>query len=534
MKRYISYILMLCLFPIFWGACDDSDVKEVAGGKITAAFGTLHLKAFENVTPLLVPVVLSQPAVNDMKVNVEVKSEAGAIEEVHYSFLSKSIVIAKGSSVGYFEVNLMDDLEVNPDRDFYVELLSVEGAAVVEGKDVCRITIQSDEGFPTIEFEKTLVSIGEDEGELVLKVNLTRIFDRDVAFKVKPGNASALEGVHFILPRTEFTIPAGNTVVNIPVTIVDDIDINDNRAFHMELTEPVNAVVSGSYGACKVTIVNDDTPVYVSFAEQERKALESDKFIYIPVKVEGVAKKPITLKVKVKEENQTDLDLQGGLITLPVGVTSDSIKILLNDNDIVDKNRKYTLYLDEIANAEKAEVDTTMVLNIINDDFDFTKLYDELMGEYTLTTSDKTLTVQVSGGNTMEEQDRNYLNRLIITVKGLGNSGETANIAIDYDVKTGQMSVPMFQAVMVDISPSHWAGKPYGHHMDNVFFLYQGGYLSTEKVDLIWDKAYTSCSWKTDGATIRGALCPTGTIDREAVNIYDITMANIVMKRNNK
>lgn len=534
MKRYIKYILLFCLFPILWGACEDSDAGDTAGGKITAAFGTLHLKSFENVTPLLVPVVLSQPAPADMKITVEVKSEAGALEGVHYSFPSRSVIIAKGASVGYFEVTLYDDREVNPDRDFSLELVEAQGAVIAEGKDVCRITIQSDEGFPTIEFQKTLATIREDEGELLLNVFLGRKFAQDVTFSINARNESAEEGAHFTFPQTEFTIPAGDTVVSVPITIIDDIDINDNRVFWLELTQPVNAVVSSVYGTCKITIINDDTPVYVSFMEQERKVLESDEFVYIPVKVEGNAKKPITLTVKVKDENQTDLDLQGGQLTLPVGITSDSIKILLNDNQIIDKDRKYVLYLDEVVNAEKAETDTTMILKVINDDFDFTKLYDELMGEYTMTSAGKTYTVQVGGGSTMDEQDKNYLNRLILTVKGLGNSGEIANIAIDYDVKTGQMSVPMFQAVMVDISPAHWANQPYGHHVDNVLFLYKDSYLETEKVELEWDKAYTTCSWNTQGNTIRGMLCPTGTIDRKVLGVYDIAMSDIVMKRNNK
>lgn len=449
MKGYIKYILMLCMFSIFWGACDDSDSNEVVTGKITAAFGTLHLKTFENVTPLLVPVVLSQPALSDMRVNVEVKSEAGAIEGVHYSFLSKSIVIAKGSSVGYFEVNLVDDLDVNPDRDFYVELLSVEGAAVVEGKDVCRVTIQSDEGFPTIEFQKTLASIGEDEGELVLKVNLGRIFDQAVTFKVKVQNGSAEEGVHFALPQTEFTIPVGDTVINLPVTIIDDIDINDNREFQLELTEPVNAVISGSYGACKVTIVNDDTPVYVSFADQSRKAFESDEFIYIPVKVEGTAKKPITLNVKVKGEDQTDLDLSGAQITLPVGVISDSIRIPLNDNEIIDKDRKYTLYIDEVVNAEKAEVDTTMTLTVMNDDLDYSKLYDELLGTtWLLELQDagnlkSGVTVTFSGGASLEEEDQNYRNAFVVTALKWGEGWINLQFKLTYDPATGEVAVVM-------------------------------------------------------------------------------------------
>ena len=449
MKRYIPYILLFCLFPLLWGACDDSDADDTAGGKMTAAFGTLHLKSFENVTPLLVPVVLSEPARTDMRVAVEVKSEAGAVEGVHYSILSKSVVIAKGSSVGYFEVTLFDDREVNPDRDFYLELLEAEGATILEGKDVCRVTIQSDEGYPTVEFQKTLASVGEDEGELVLKVFLGRKFEQEVAFKVQVRSASAEEGTHFVLPQTEFTIPAGDTVVSVPVTIVDDIDINDDRVFWLELADPVNAVLSEAYGSCKVTIQNEDVPVYVSFVDQNRKAFESDEFIYIPVKVEGIAKKPITLTVKVKDETQTDLDMSLTQITLPVGVSTDSVKILLNDNEIIEKDRKYTLYIDEVVNAEKAEVDTTMTLTILNDDLDYSKLYDELLGtnwkveiEGSANTT-KLTTATFFGGNTLEEEDQNYRNTFMVKALKVGQSTHDITFKISYDPSDGSISIPM-------------------------------------------------------------------------------------------
>lgn len=449
MKRYIKYILLFCLFPILWGACEDSDAGDTAGGKITAAFGTLHLKSFENVTPLLVPVVLSQPAPADMKITVEVKSEAGALEGVHYSFPSRSVIIAKGASVGYFEVTLYDDREVNPDRDFCLELVEAQGAVIAEGKDVCRITIQSDEGFPTIEFQKTLATIREDEGELLLNVFLGRKFTQDVTFSINARNESAEEGAHFTFPQTEFTIPAGDTVVSVPITIIDDIDINDDRVFWLELTQPVNAVVSSVYGTCKITIINDDTPVYVSFVEQSLEVFESDAFIDIPVKVEGSAKKPVTLTVKVTDETQTDLDVTEAQITLPVGVSTGSVKILLNDNDIIDKDRKYTLCIGEVINAEKAETDTTMTLTVMNDDLDYNKLYDELLGTTWKVeiegsaNANKLTTATFFGGNSLEEEDQNYRNTLMVKALKVGQNSHDITFKINYNPADGSVSIPL-------------------------------------------------------------------------------------------
>ena len=220
-------------------------------------------------------------------------------------------------------------------------------------------------------------------------------------------------------------------------------------------------------------------------------------------------------------------------LTFAVGNKLDSVRIDFIDNDVNDLDRNLQIGFASVEGAMLASSDTLAHVSIMNDDFNFQQLYEDLMGQWTLTTTEKTFTVQISGGDTPAEEDANYLKRLIIKVEGLGNSGFPASIAIDYDVETGKMTVPMRQAVMVDISPSHWASQPYGHHADNVMFLYGGGaYLETEKVELEWNKAYTECSWNIGGNAIRGALCPTGTIDYGAWNIYDFIMTNVVMTRN--
>lgn len=48
-------------------------------------------------------------------------------------------------------------------------------------------------------------------------------------------NGTAMAGEHFELLQNEFTIPAGDTVAYVPVRIIDDIDVNEDRTFLLQL-----------------------------------------------------------------------------------------------------------------------------------------------------------------------------------------------------------------------------------------------------------------------------------------------------------
>lgn len=547
MKLYTKLVFLLALFLFSLGACDDDDATTEGGGKITVAFSSPQQEIFENVSPQRIALVLSAPASRDITATVVVKSEDGVKEGVDYTLLSHQIHIAKGEMGGYVELSVKDNFEIMPDRTVVLELVEVTGASLAQDVLTCKIIIVSNEGYPTLGFAETLQSVAEEEGECQCAVVLTRPRNQAVTFEVEAVNGTAMAGEHFELLQNEFTIPAGDTVAYVPVRIIDDIDVNEDRTFLLQLKNVKEAAWSEVTASVDVTIVNDDRYVYVSFGATELRAVEDTGRIEVPVVLSSPAKKEVKVKLAVDAASTAKADGDYGFpsgltLTFPAGVTEQMLPVDIKDNDLVDGSRTLIMNIDSVYDAMAAESNTTYTLTILNEDVEFVGLYDQLMGTYDISYTNvskgeqKKTTCVISGGDDLAEENENYLKRLIITVSGMGNSGEIARIAIDYDVQTGKMSVPMKQAVMVDISPSHWASQPYGHHADNVFFLFDGSvYLDTEKVELEWNKTYTSCSWNIPGENnvIRGVLCPTGTIDRTSWNIYDIAIKNVVISRSN-
>lgn len=536
MNKFIGFLLCCLFLGVNWACDDDEEVKN--DDQVTVSLGSKEFKTLENITPLRIPVALSAAAPQPVSVTGYIKSENNAKEGVDYTFVSKQLVIPQGKSSGFFEVEIKDYPEYMPDRTFEFEIVGVEGAKLSE-LDVCQVIIMSNEGLPVLGFANTLATIGEEMQQLEIEVKTDRIWEEAVPFRVKilPDKSNAVYGEHYRLDTAQvYAIAAGDTSIVIPVEIIDNIEINDAHSFEIEIYDNRNSVLSEVYRNMKVTILDDEEPVYVCFDKTSFGAVESEGPVWIPVRLKGAPRVPVKVVLEARGGTAVegvDYEFPQKELTFAVGNKLDSVRIDFIDNDVNDLDRNLQIGFASVEGAMLASSDTLAHVSIMNDDFNFQQLYEDLMGQWTLTTTEKTFTVQISGGDTPAEEDANYLKRLIIKVEGLGNSGFPASIAIDYDVETGKMTVPMRQAVMVDISPSHWASQPYGHHADNVMFLYGGGaYLETEKVELEWNKAYTECSWNIGGNAIRGALCPTGTIDYGAWNVYDFIMTNVVMTRN--
>lgn len=533
MNKLIRILLCCVFFSLAW-ACDDDNNDGPAAKQNEVSLGSKEFKTLENITPLRIPVTLSGPAANDVTVTGYVRSENNAREGVDYTFVSKEIVIPAGASTGYFEVEIKDNPVYTPDRMFEFEIVEVKGG-VLSALDVCRVTISSDEGLPVIGFEQTLVTTSEEMISLDLRVVIDRVWNKDISFRLHnlPELSTAVNGEHYSLDTLKtYTIVAGDTAVVIPVALTDDPEENENRYFELKLYAVEGAVLSEVYETMKVTIADDEEPIFVSFDKTALEAVESEGPVWVPVRVKGQNKMPVKVTLEVRGGSAvegTDYTFEQRELTFAAGAKLDSVRIDFIDNNVYELDRTLQIGFAAVEGAALASTDTLVNVKILNDDFDYKDLYDQLMGSWTLAMKEKTVTVTIAGGDTPEEEDQNYLKRLIMTVSGLGNSGKTARIAINYDAETGRMTVPMKQVVVSNVKP--WESLPY---LDIILYFTDGGSPLDEDGEAVleWDKAYKTCTWNTGGKTIWGMLCPTGTFDLEALNMYDIAMTNVTMTRN--
>lgn len=456
--------LICCMFLGFTWACDDDDDKITTNGQITASLGSKEFKTLENITPFRIPVVLSAPASREVTVTGAVRSEMNAKEKVDYTFMSKQMVIPVGKSAGYFEVEIKDYPEYTPDRTFVFEILKVEGAKLSE-PDACTVVITSNEGIPVLGFANTMVSVSEEMLSLPVNVKIDRVWKEDITFRLHmiPARSTAVYGEHYSVDTTRiYTIPAGKTDIEIPVTIIDNLEENDDRYFELNIDECVNAELSEAIRSMKVTILDDEEPVFVCFDKTDLKGIESEGPVWIPVRVKGNSKMPVKVSLGIREgtaKEGVDFTFEQRELIFENGKKLDSVRIDFIDNEVYDIDRTFKVGFDAVEGANLSPKDTLVKVTINNDDFQLEQLYEDIMGTWTMTTTltdqaPASWTVTIHGGNTPEEEDANYMKKWIIHADRYVQGGwnTTIDIPMYYDVTTGEITIGFGEPVTTELN----------------------------------------------------------------------------------
>ena len=532
MNKFIGF-LICCLFTGMMWACDDEETVRVP----MLSLGSSAFKTLENITPFRIPVTLSMPATQPVTVTGFIKSENGAREGVDYHFVSREIVIPAGKSNGYFEMDITDYPEYRPDREFEFEVVGVKGAKLAT-PDVCRVTIMSNEGEPVLGFVNTLTTVSEEMPQLSMEVKTDRTWDEEVSFRLRilPDKSTAVYGEHYLVDTTQvYVIPAGDTVVTVPVTIVDDIELNGDRYFEVEIYENQHSVLSSVYATMKVTIRDDEEPVYVCFDKTSISAIESDGAVWLPVRVKGASRVPVTVTLELRGGTAvegTDFTIEQRELTLPKGRYLDSVRIDFIDNEVYDLDRNLLIGFAAVEGAVLDSQDTLAEVKIMNDDFDFAQLYEDLMGEWTLTIPSganlpSSVTVTVSGGDTPAEEDENYLKYLVVHCDKFIQSSYPAKWRLSYDATTGALAIVLGEVILekeltfnggASAKYYKWT-RPWSTDADPDDFT---------PVDIYPSKDYKTLKFDSS-VSIRGA----GYNDNGDRVVWWVTMSNAVMSRNN-
>lgn len=130
-------------------------------------------------------------------------------------------------------------------------------------------TIYSGDTFVSFRSTQSAVSINEAIGTYNLQIGIADEQNEDINVGLDVTSDTAIEGTHFNIPSS-ITIPAGETLVTIPVEIVDDELSNPIRNFTVEIVSVSNPSVNigildeGSYSK-SFSIVNDDCPTQFTY-----------------------------------------------------------------------------------------------------------------------------------------------------------------------------------------------------------------------------------------------------------------------------
>lgn len=127
--KYIK-LLMLLAVVTFFGACSSDDDSWNSAADVTVSMKNPTMVIKENMGLTNVPIEVKGKTNGNVYVTLAVKEvgEKPAKEDVHYYITDKTISIS--DSIGYVEVEPVDDDEINADRTFEITIVEAKGAKI--------------------------------------------------------------------------------------------------------------------------------------------------------------------------------------------------------------------------------------------------------------------------------------------------------------------------------------------------------------------------------------------------------------------
>lgn len=293
--RYISLFIGGILA---FSACNEvkfAGNDSETGGLLTAGFRDTLITVFENAGKNKLTIDFSQLLARETKVTVAVAAEENMQENKDYFITAKELAVAVGGKSADIEYALVDDNKVNDSRSFTLKLMSVNGGVVDEQHAVTKVKVLDDESDVAVGFETTALTVAERESggtagesyrcEIPVKIygTLRKPLQFKVALLPTEGANAAIENVNFRLLQTVFVVENATDALSVPIEIIDDIKVNADRMFTLDITEVTGAEMYTPQKRCIVTIANDDMGIY--FGKAQTEAEEGTGIVKIPVKL---------------------------------------------------------------------------------------------------------------------------------------------------------------------------------------------------------------------------------------------------------
>jgi Ca2+-binding RTX toxin-like protein len=235
---------------------DDKPVVRMDDIKVTEGDNGLH--------DADITVYLNTAATSDVSVNYKT-IDGTAKDGSDYIGDSDTLVIPKGSKEGHIKISIQGDTTPETTENFHVELSGVSGAILLNNADTLSNTVtistDDDKNLPILTVKaKPIDEGGEDEvTDYPVTFTLSSSSATDVTVHYETKNGTALDGSDYQGKSGDITFLAGETQATLNISVLGDIDIEDDEDFILQLTNPTGLKFSDSQPTQDVNLlIRDD------------------------------------------------------------------------------------------------------------------------------------------------------------------------------------------------------------------------------------------------------------------------------------
>ena len=183
------------------------------------------------------------------------------------------------------------------------------------------------------------VVVSESSGTATLTVSLSTPRACDVSFTVNTlDNTALVPSDYLTVSATVYTIPGGSSSLTVVVPIVNDKVAEPTESFFVNISNPVNVIVTDNQGV--VSITDDDSPPTVLIGDAS--ANEGDKLNF-SVTLSNITSEDITVTLGFTHISTTngDFDVTPVTVMFPAGTISATAIVQSTDDYIQESNETF-------------------------------------------------------------------------------------------------------------------------------------------------------------------------------------------------
>ncbi|XP_056017279.1 sodium/calcium exchanger 3-like isoform X1 [Ostrea edulis] len=223
-----------------------------------------------------------------------------------------------------------------------------------------------------LEFESPSTAVIEKEGRV--RVNILRHgnLDRRVIFRLETIDGTAEASSDYKPVKKTMVFEPKETLLYVDIEIIDDNVWEPDEVFFVRLTiEPNQLAVLGKHPVSQVTILNDDVPGTIQFANPSFLFKESVGCAQVKVDRANGCDGRIVAKWKTKDITAVggrDYENTSGEIVFEHGELTKMIEINVKDDLEFEKDENFEVDLVEVDGGAKLGKLKRCVVTIVNDD----------------------------------------------------------------------------------------------------------------------------------------------------------------------
>ncbi|HBX50572.1 MAG TPA: hypothetical protein DEH02_05815 [Bacteroidales bacterium] len=233
---------------------DDDNPRKIE-------FTAINSSGDESILTVTITVEINSiDAINPTTVIYTATSGTATGDGTDYTLVSGIATVPIGDLTTTFDLTIINDLVYESDETVIITLSDPINSNIGIN-DTYTYTINDNDVQPTIEFTTLTVSGFEDVSPTYIEVTLSSISGEDITidYDVIGGTATG-GGTDYTLANGTLTIPAGDLMGYIEITINNDVSIELDETIDIELSSPTNSSLGGNT-TNTFTILDNDASV---------------------------------------------------------------------------------------------------------------------------------------------------------------------------------------------------------------------------------------------------------------------------------